>query len=52
MAKKALTEAQRARRKAVAEKAKAAATAAGKDWKSLPREERKSLRRQVRKEAT
>ena len=51
MAKEALTEAQRARRKAVAQKAREAAKAAGKDWKSLPREERRTFRRQVRKES-
>ena len=50
MAKAALTEAQRAKRKAVREKAKAAAEAAGKDWATLPREERRSFRKAARKE--
>jgi hypothetical protein len=50
MAKKALTEAQEIRRKAVVEKARAAAKAAGKDWKMLSPEERKTFRVQARKE--
>jgi hypothetical protein len=50
MAKEALTEAQLARRKAITQKAQQAAKAAGKDWKVLSREERKSFRIQVRKE--
>ena len=50
MAKAALTEAQRAKRKAVRLKAKAAASAAGKDWGGLSREERKSFRKSARKE--
>lgn len=49
MAKKNQTEAQVAERKERVDKAKAAAAAAGKDWKQLSREERKSFRRQGRK---
>lgn len=50
MAKKALTEAEQDRRKTVMEKARAAAKVAGKEWQELSQEERKSFRRQARKE--
>jgi acyl-CoA reductase-like NAD-dependent aldehyde dehydrogenase len=50
MAKKALTPAQEARREAIVRKARAAAKAAGKDWKTLSPDERKSFRVNARKE--
>jgi acyl-CoA reductase-like NAD-dependent aldehyde dehydrogenase len=51
MAKDDLTEAQQAERAEIRGKAKAAAQAAGKDWKQLSPDERKTFRRQVRKDA-
>jgi hypothetical protein len=50
MAKK-ISEARRAKRKAVIEKARAAAKAAGKEWNTLSPEERKPFRQQARKES-
>jgi hypothetical protein len=51
MAKEAMTEAQRARRKAIRMKARAKAEEAGKVWKELPREERRGFIRAVREAA-